>query len=172
MLPGLLLILFSLLSGIAAWLVYSRRKTRFVEDFARLLEASRPAGGVGDWVAGRAAVGGEFHGRKVVIVLRDRPEEPSTLVITMATHAPPKMDTYDFAGYRADRDGEAAAFALEVKHRLQLRHVEGYLRASSDSLPGSFDKSKWQSVLAAMELVCRSMERVSGSDSKSNQSSR
>ena len=159
MLPGLLFILFLLLSVTVAWLGYSQRKTRFVDGFGRLLDAPRPVDGVSDWIRGRAAVGGEFRGRHVTIVLRDRQEEPSTLVITMATLAAPTPDTYDFAGFRADRDGEAAAFALEVKHGLRLRHAEGYLQASRDSLPRSFDESTWQSVLETMATLCGSIER-------------
>jgi hypothetical protein len=153
MLPILFLVLFVLLSAIVIWLAYGRRNTRFAADFARLLESARSVDGFGDWIAGRAAV------RKVAIVLRDGEDQPSTLVIAMATNAAPKMDTYDFAGYKADRDGEVAAFALEVKHGLKLRHVEDSLKAVHHSLPGSFDPSKWQSVLEAMDALCGSMER-------------
>jgi hypothetical protein len=159
MLPSLLLVLLVLLSAMVAWLMYGRRKTRFAADFARLLESPRPSDGVGDWIANRSAITGEFRGRKVAIVLQDRNEEPSTLVIAMATHAAPTMDTYDFAGYKGDRDGEVAAFALEVKHGLKLRHVEGWLKASRDSLPSSFDPSKWQGVLEALDTLCGSVER-------------
>jgi hypothetical protein len=162
MLPSSLLVLFFLVSAIVAWLTYGRRTTRFVADFARLLESPRSVDGFRHWTGGRSAVDGEFHGRKVGIVLQNGDEEvPSRVVIAMATHAPPEMDTYDFAGYRADRDGELAAFALEVTHSLRLRHVEGVLRASRDSFPSSFDPSRWQSVLEAMDTLCRSMERRS-----------
>lgn len=159
MLPILLLALLVVLSAIVTWLAYGRRRTRFVVDFAKLLESPRSVDGVGDWIAGRAAVKGEFNGRKVAIVLRDGDEAPSLLLIAMATDATPKMDSYDFAGYKADRDGEMAAFALEVKHGLKLRHVEDYLKAGHHSLPSSFDPSKWQSVLEAMDALCGSMER-------------
>ena len=160
MLPSLFLVLLFLLSAIVAWLVYRRRKTRFVADFARLLESPRSSDGLGDWIANRSAVTGEFRGRKVAIVLQDgNEEEPSTLIIAMATHAAPKMDTYDFAGYKGDRDGEVAAFALEVKHGLRLRHVEGCLKAFHDSFPSSFNPSKWQSVLEAIDTLCGSVER-------------
>jgi hypothetical protein len=162
MLPSLLLVLFFLLVAIVAWLTYSRRTTRFVADFATLLESPRSVDGFGDWIGGRSAVDGEFHGRKVGIVLQNGDEEtPSIVVIAMATHAPPKMDTYDFAGYKGDREGEVAAFALEVTHSLRLRHVEGFLSASRDSFPRSFDPSRWQSVLEAMDTLCGSMERRS-----------
>ena len=162
MLPSLLFALFILLSGIVAWLTYSRRTTRFVADFATLLESPRSVDGFGDWIGARSAVNGEFHGRKGGIVLQNGDDEaPSTVVIAMATYAPPKMDTYDFAGYKGDRDGEVAAFALEVTHGLRLRHVEGSLRASRNSFPSSFDPSRWQSVLEAMHALCGSMERRS-----------
>lgn len=162
MLPTLSLVLFFLLSAIVAWLTYSRRTTRFVADFATLLESPRSVDGFGDWMGGRSAVNGEFHGREVGIVLQNGDEDaPATVVIAMATHAPPKMDTYDFAGYKGDRDGEVAAFALEVTHSLRLRHVEGSLRASHNSFPSSFDPPRWQRVLEAMDTLCGSMERRS-----------
>jgi hypothetical protein len=155
MLPSFLLVLLFLFSVIVTWLAYSRRTTRFVSDFARLLESPR----FGSGIARRSTVRGEFRGREVAILLQDgNDEQPSTLLITMATDAAPRMDTYDFAGYQGDRDGEVAAFGLEVKHGLTLRHVEGYLKASRDSFPSSFNPSKWQTVLEAMDTLCNVIE--------------
>ena len=51
MLPILLLALLVVLSAIVTWLAYGRRRTRFVVDFAKLLESPRSVDGVGDWIA-------------------------------------------------------------------------------------------------------------------------
>jgi hypothetical protein len=49
--------------------------------------------------------------------------------------------------------------ALEVKHELMLRHMDGYLKAHLGLLPGFFDRSKWRSVLEAMDTLAGSIEQ-------------
>ena len=156
-----LLSVLVLLSAVIWWVTYSRRRIRFLPGFETLLERPEIVGSFSDHVAGRSCLKGEFRGRDVAILVEHSDEE-STLLVSMATGAARRMDTYDFADYRADREGEAALFALEVKHDLRLRHMDGYLKARGEPrkfFPRSFDRSKWQSVLEAMETLARSMER-------------
>jgi hypothetical protein len=156
-----LLSVFVLLSAIVTWVTYGRRRTRFLPDFESLLERPELVDGFSDLVAARSFLKGEFRGRNVVILVQHGDEDP-TLVVSMETHAALTMDTYDFAGYKADREGELALFALEVKHELMLRHMDGYLKAQRCPLgffPRSFDRSKWQSVLEAMDTLAGSIER-------------
>lgn len=157
-----LLAIFVLLSAVVVWVTYSGRRTRFSPAFGTLLECPEPLGSFSDHVAGRSGLKGQFRGRNVVILVEQGDEsEDSTLVVSMETHAPRTMDTYDFAGYKADREGEVALFALEVKHDLRLRHMDGYLKAEGQPrkfFPRVFDRSKWQSVLEAMDTLADSME--------------
>ncbi len=90
----------------------------------------------------------------------------------METSAAVLMESYEFAGYRSDRDGELALFALEVKHEFMLKHEEGCLKARwaptkaaslfTFDFPPNFDTKKCQSVLEAMQTLAGSIERRAG----------
>jgi hypothetical protein len=156
-----LISVFVLLSAVILWARYVWRRTRSLPGFETLLDHLEVSDGLTDFVAGRALVKGEFRGRKVAIIVEQSDEE-STLIVTMETRAAPTMDTYDFAGYKADREGDRAVFALEVKHGLRLRHMDGSLKAEGQPhrlFPRTFDRPKWQSVLEAMDTLCGSIER-------------
>jgi hypothetical protein len=156
-----LLSLCVLLSAAIMWATYARRRRALPPELGRLLERAELVDGFAGVVAGQSFLKGQFRGRNVVVLLQQG-EEESTLLITMETHGPRAMDTYDFAGYKGDREGEVALFALEVKHELKLRHLDGYLKAEWQPLgflPRSFNRSKWQSVLEAMDALAGSIER-------------
>jgi hypothetical protein len=168
-------LIYVLLAAVVIWVTYGYggRRTSFLPDFGRLLELPELADGFSDRVAGRSLLKGEFRGRNVVIVLQHGTEDESPiLVLSMETHAPPTMETYDFAGYKADREGELALFALEIKHQMKLRHRDGYLKAqcyapSLGFFAGVFDSSKWQTVLEAMDTLARSIEQRASSSTVS-----
>ena len=152
-----LLVLGLLVSAVIQWMTYARRKRRVLPHVEALLEWPEFETGFG----GRSLITGEFNGRKVAILVHDT-EDQLTLGVSMETHAARMMDTYDFAGYKGDRDGELALFALQVKHELILRHVDGWLKAQwypLGFLPRAFDRSKWHSVLEAMHTLAGSIER-------------
>jgi len=156
-----LLSVFVLLSAAVVWATYARRKRALLPDFGGLLEHPEFVDGLTGVIVGQSFLKGQFRGRNVVVLLQDT-EEESRLVVTMETHALRTMDTYDFADYKGDREGELALFALEVKHELNLRHFDGYLKAEWQPLgflPRSFNRSKWQSVLEAMNTLAGSIER-------------
>ena len=158
-----------------AWglLVYARPKTGFLflSDFATLLDRPEFVQGFENTLAKRAFLKGEFRGRKVVVLVQTgRGRFSRNFVVSMETHAPVTMESYEFTGYRSDREGELALFALEVKHEFMLRHEEGCLKArwapqktslfgfDSDFPPG-FDTQKCESVLEAMHTLAGSIER-------------
>jgi len=158
-----LLILFA---AISVWVTYGRPRLGFLPDFAKLLDCPEFVDDFTNRLSGRTFLKGEFRGRKVVILLqRGRRSHPHMLVLSMETHAAMTMDSYEFAGYRADRDGELALFALEAKHELVLRLRDGCLKALWQPFnvlffPRVFDPNKWQGVLEAMHTLVGSLERA------------
>jgi len=158
---------FLLLAGMSLWFTYGTAGTGFLPGFARLLDHAEVVGGLRNLLIGRSFVTGAFRGRKVmVLVQHGNRSRPQMVVVSMETRAAATMDTYDFAGYRADREGELALFALEAKHELVLRLQDGCLKALWEPLkplflPGSFQPAKWQSVLEAMASLAGSLERSS-----------
>jgi hypothetical protein len=157
------------------WSAFGRPKTAFLPDFATLLDRPEFVHGLENTLAKRAFLKGEFRGRKVVVLLQNgRGEYSRNLVVSMETRAPVTMESYAFTGYRSDREGELALFALEVKHEFMLRHEEGCLKARwapqkvtslfnfDFSVPANFDTQKCQSVLEAMHTLAGSIERRAG----------
>jgi hypothetical protein len=163
--------LLVLLAAISVWLNYGRPRAGFLPDFAKLLDRPEFVDDLRNRLSGHTFLKGEFRGRKVVILLRPgRKSHPHMLVLSMETGAPMVMDSYEFAGYRADREGELALFALEAKHELVLRLRDGTLKALWQPFnvvffPGVFDPKKWQSVLEAMHTLAGSLERKAASSS-------
>ena len=157
-----LLVLFA---AISVWVTYGRPRVGFLADFAKLLERSEFVNDFTNTLSGRTFLKGEFRSRKVVILLqRGRRGRPPMLVLSMETHTAMTMDSYEFAGYRADREGELALFALEAKHEFVLRLGDGCLKALWQPFnvlffPRVFDPKKWQSVLEAMHTLVGSLER-------------
>ena len=166
--------MFSLLAvtllSFGLWSAFGRRRTGFLPDFATLLDRPEFVHGLENTLANRAFLKGEFRGRKVVVLLQTgRGEYSRNLVVSMETSAPVVMHSYEFAGYRADREGELALFALEVKHEFLLRHEERCLKARwapvkaaslfTFTFPPTFDPKKWQSILEAMDTLAGSIER-------------
>jgi hypothetical protein len=163
--------LFVLFAAITVWLNYGRPRLGFLPDFAKLLDRPEFVNDVRNRLSGRAFLKGEFRGRKVLILLQHgRKSRPHMLVLSMETQAPMTMDSYEFAGYKADREGELALFALEAKHELVLRLKDGCLKALWQPFhvlffPRAFDPTKWQSVLEAMHTLVVSLERKAASSS-------
>lgn len=158
--------------GWGLW-VYASQRSGFLSDFATLLDRPEFVQGLDNVLARRAFLTGEFRGRKVVVFLQNGREDYSrNFVISMETHAPVTMESYEFAGFRSDHDGEMALFALEVKHEFVLRHEEGCLKARWASakmssifnfdFPPNFDLQKCQRVLEAMHTLAGSIERSYG----------
>jgi hypothetical protein len=154
------------------WSAFGRRRPRtpFLLDFATLLDRPEFVHGLQNTLAKRAFLKGEFRGRKVVVLLQNgRGEYSRNLVVSMETRAPVTMESYELTGFRSDREGELALFALEVKHEFMLRHEEGCLKARwapqkmtslfNFDFPPNFDKQKCQKVLEAMQTLVGSIER-------------
>jgi hypothetical protein len=150
------------------WSAYGRPQKGFLPDFATLLDRPEFVHGLDNTLARREFLKGEFRGRKVVVLLqRGRGKYRRNLVVSMETRAPVTMESYEFTGYRSDREGELALFALEVKLEFMLRHEEGCLKArwapqnwtSLFSFPPEFEPPKWRSVLEAMHTLAGSIER-------------
>jgi hypothetical protein len=146
-------------------------KPALFQELATLLDRPEFVHSLENTLARRAFLKGEFRGRHVVVLLQHgRGRYARTLVVSMETGAPMTMESYAFAGYRADREGELALFALEVKHEFMLRHEDGCLKArwapqSMSALfnfPPDFDRQKCQSVLEAMHTLAGSIERRAG----------
>jgi len=155
------------------WSAFRRPQTPFLLDFATLLDRPEFVHGLQNTLAKRAFLKGEFRGRKVVVLLQNgRGEYSRNLVVSMETRAPVTMESYEFTGFRSDREGELALFALEVKHEFMLRHEEGCLKARwapqkmtshfNFDFPPNFDKQKCQKVLEAMQTLVGSIERRAG----------
>jgi hypothetical protein len=157
-----LLILFAAMS---VWLKYVRPMGGVLLDFAKLVDCPEFVDDFRNRLAGRTFLKGEFRGRKVVILAQNgNRSPPELLVVSMETRAAMTMDSHDFTGYRADREGELALFALEAKHEFVLRVQDGCLKAlwqplSLSVFPRRFDLPKWQSVLEAMHTLVGSLER-------------
>lgn len=157
-----LLILFGAMS---VWLKYGRPMGGVLLDFAKLVDNPESVDDFRNRLAGRTFLKGEFRGRRVVILAQNgNRSRPEMLVVSMETRAAVTMDSYDFAGYRADREGELALYALEAKHEFVLRLQDGCLKAlwrplSLPLFPRRFDLPKWQSVLEAMDTLVGSLER-------------
>ena len=156
-----------ILLAIGVWLACGRPKKGFLHDFAKLLDRPEFVDGLGNRLIRRSFLKGEFRGRKVVILLQNGRRRSPRIVVSMETHATATMETYDFGGYRADRETELALFALEVKHELTLRHSDRCLKAkwvpqqwsSLLTFPPLFEPSKWQFVLEGMSMLAGSLER-------------
>ena len=163
--------LFVLFAAIFMWVTYGRQRLGFLPDFAKLLDCPEFVDDFRNRLSGRTFLKGEFRGRKVVILLqRGGESHPHMLVLSMETHAEMTMDSYEFAGYKADREGELALFALEAKHELVLRLRDGCLKASWQPFnvlffPRLFDPKKWQNVLESMHSLAGSLERKEGTTS-------
>lgn len=154
-----------------AWglLVSSHRpKTRFLEEFATLLDRPEFVYGLENTLARRAFLKGEFRGRKLVVLVQNW-RYSRRLILSMETHARVTMETYEFTGFRSDHEGEMALFALEVKHEFVLRHEEGCLKArwapqkmdllTAFNFPFSLDLHQSLLVLEAMHTLAGSIER-------------
>jgi hypothetical protein len=154
-----------LAAGMVIWAIYAVRGTSFLPNFGRLLDVHELADGFTERLAGRSFLKGEFRGRQVTVVLRHGNEDESPiLVVSMQTDAPPTPGTDNFKAFKGDREGELALFALEVKHEMSLRHMEGCLKAqcyvpSVGLVERVFDPSKWQKVLEAMDTLAGSIEQ-------------
>jgi hypothetical protein len=161
-----LLILFV---GMSVWLKYGRPMGGVLLDFEKLLDYPEFVGGFRNRLIGRTFLKGEFRGRRVVILAQTGSRShPQMLVVSMETGAAMTMDSYEFAGYRVDREGELALFALEAKHEVVLRLQDGCLKALWQPLglslfPGRFDLPKCQHVLEAMHTLAGSLERRAAS---------
>ena len=165
--------LLAIVVGCGLW-VYASQRSSFLSDFATLLERPEFVQGLENTLARRAFLKGKFRGRKVVVMLQNgRGEFSRNFIVSMETHAPVTMATYEFTGYRSDHEGETALFALEVKHQFALRHEEGCLKARWEpqkmaplftfDFPHNFDLEKCQRVLEAMDTLAGSIERRSSS---------
>ena len=163
-------LLIAALSSWAVWSVFARPKSRFLQDFATRLEHPEFVYGLENALANRVFLKGEFSGRKVVVLLQyGRGKYSRNLIVSMETDARLAMESYDFTGYRSDREGEFAVFALEVKHEFMLRHEEGCLKARwapqkaaslfTFDFPPDFGTEKIQRVLEAMHTLAGSIER-------------
>lgn len=161
---------FLLVAICLAWflLVSSYRpKTRFLSDFATLLDRPEFVTGFENTLVYRAFLKGEFRGRKVVVLLQNgRGKFARNLVVSMETNAVLTIESYAFTGDKGDREAELALFELEVKHELKLRHEEGCLKARfSPSLLdlSDCDTYKYHRVLEEMYTLAGSIERRAGS---------
>ncbi len=152
------------------WSAFGRPQRPFLPGFATLLDRPGFVHGLENTVARRRFLKGEFRGRKVVVLLQNgRGKYSRNLVVSMETRAPVTMESYAFTGYKFDREGELALFALEVKHEFMLRHEESCLKARwaphevaalfNFDFPPNFDTEKSQSVLEAMHTLAGSIER-------------
>jgi hypothetical protein len=157
--------LMLLVTAMVMWLTYGRPRMRFLADFAKLLDAPQFVDDLRNRLSGRSFLTGAYGGRKVVILLQHgRKGRAQMLVVSMEAHVATAMESYEFTGYRADREGELALFALEAKHELVLTLQDGCLKAlwqplNSMFFPGVFDPEKWQGVLEAMHSLVGSLER-------------
>lgn len=149
----------------ARWGAPERLGGRFLADFATLLEDPEFVDDLDDRLLLRAFLKGGFRGRKVVVMLQ-RGQESAGVVLSMETHAARPMYAHEFAEYNADRDGERALFALQARHALGLKHENRRLTASwggdwrfEFGVSNGFTRSKWQSVLEAMDTLSGSLER-------------
>ena len=163
-------VLFVALSLACGVWAYGRPKNGFLTDCATLLDRPEFVHGLENTLTRRAFLKGEFHGRKVVILLQNgRGEYSRNLVVSMETRAAVTVESYALTGDRSDREAELALFALEVKHEFMLRHEEGCLKARwaphkvaslfNFDFPPDFDTRKSQSVLEAMHTLAGSIER-------------
>jgi hypothetical protein len=167
--PGFLLILLA----IGVWLLTSgRSKKGFLPDFAKVLE--HPEFVESDDIRRRSFLKGEFRGRKVVVMLQLGWQRwQPMVVVSMETQVEAVMESAELTGFRDDREGELALFALEVTHDLRLRHEAGCLKAkwAPFAFPlmfsPTFDPPKWQSVLEAMRTVSGALERRETAQAKS-----
>ena len=157
-----------LFAGVSVWLKYGRPLGGVLLDFAKLVEYPEFIDDFRNWFIGRTFLKGEFRGRRVVILAQNgNRSRPEMLVVSMETRGAMTMDTCDFAGYRADREGELALFALETKLEFMLRLQDGCLKALWQPAPvllfaSRFDPPKCQSVLEAMHTLVGSLERKAG----------
>jgi hypothetical protein len=160
-----LIVLVVACAAIGVW--FARRRPGVPHDFAALLERPEFVDDPGNSLHRRTAVQGEFRGRHVAIVLEQRHRSFSpVIIVSMATRAAMSIKTYEFAGYRAGREGELALFALEVNHAMTLTHENGSLTAqwggSLHALVGfwnQLDAAKWRSILEAMDTLTGSIEQ-------------
>ena len=161
----MMFVLLILFGAMSVWLKYGRPMGGVLLDFAKLIDDPEFVDGFRNRLIGRTFLKGEFRGRKVVMLAQNgNRSRPEMLVVSMETRAAMTMDSCDFAGYRADREGELALFALEAKHEFLLRLQDGCLKAlwqplSLSLFPRRFDLAKWQSVLEAMHSLVGSLER-------------
>jgi hypothetical protein len=169
--PGLVFIL----PAICVWLLSSGRpKKGFLPDFAKVLDHPEFVEGDDNSLLRRSFLKGEFRGRKVVVMLqlgwrRHRP----MVVVSMETQVEAVLESAELTGFRDDREGELALFALEVTHDLKLRHEARFLKATwaPFAFPLMFlptlDPQKWQSALEAMHTVSGALERRTTAQAKS-----
>ena len=142
----------------------------FLRDFATLVEDPEFVDDGISRQVHRWFLKGQFRGRKLVILFeREIEGEFGKIIVSMETHATGKMETHDFTGYNADREGELALFALDAKHDLKLSLGDGCLKALSAppwpvlfGFAPSFDARKWRSVLEGMDTLAGSLERRQG----------
>jgi hypothetical protein len=165
--PGMVLILLA----IGVWLLRSGRpKKGFLPDFAKVLDHPEFVEGSDNRQLRRSFLKGEFRGRKVVVMLQlGWQRYQPMVVVSMETQVEAVMESAELTGFRDDREGELALFALEVTHDLKLRHEAGCLKArwAPFAFPlmfsPTFDPPKWQSVLGAMHTLAGSLERRASS---------
>lgn len=165
---SMVFVVLAILLAIAMW--SKSKPPAFLRGFATLVEGPEFVNsGIYKQVR-RWFLKGQFRGRKVVTLFEQEIErEYGKIVVSMETHATGEMETHDFTGYSADREGELALFALDAKHDLKLRLGDGCLKALSappwPSLLGfapGFDARKWRSVLEEMDTLAGSLERRQG----------
>jgi hypothetical protein len=168
--PVFLLILLA----IGVWLLTSGRpKKGFLPDFAKMLE--HPEFVESDDNRRRSFLKGEYRGRKVVVMLQLGWQRwQPMVVVSMETQVEAVVESAELTGFRNDREGELALFALEVTHDLKLRHEARCLKAKWAppfahplTFSPTFDPPKWLSVLGAMHTVSGALERRETAQAKS-----
>src|SRR5262245_53958290 len=91
------------LAAISMW--YSYGRPALMRDFAALLEHPEFVEGAGNAVLRRWFLKGEFHGRKVVVLMQQqRRRFDPAIVLSMETRARTAMEHADLTGDRVDRE--------------------------------------------------------------------
>jgi hypothetical protein len=162
------LIVLALL-GLIVWKLWTPALS-FAREFTTLLE--RPTGSTGLWpfLKGVETVGGEFDGRRALLILHHKRGRNTLayLVVAMQPSGGLEVETRYSGAFRewiTEPAARAAWDDLELQHELKLSFSEGWMRAiwqphGAFIFPGQFDPDRWRRVLRSMRTVVTSLERA------------
>lgn len=149
---------------IVAWRFIVSPGSGFQREFAKLLGDATVPSSLTTMISRDSTVKGRYHGRPVeLLVQRPMKHAPGKVRLSMRLEAPEGSPWKDSRLTSGNPDISRATFDLEGRYELILSRDSQWLHADWTPspgilFPGSFDETRWRTMLAQMKVVVDWME--------------